>query len=284
MWLRGNRKKRTLKEMIFMVATIARLALLPVLAIALIALVVYGAFQGYNKLNQSEHFLLKNVVIQGETDLTQDEIIGWCGLHLGQDKTLFLKAEEIQAMCERHPRIRTAKVQIELPDTVSLKIQVHKPVFYVANQFGLFEVSQFKEVIRPVPPEDIESLPVLVLDKKVLSEDVPMAISGMLQILSLLQDKAILCNEQPAIVEFARATGFMLACGFKAHLGYPPLDAKMNCLKKVLKIVFQENLPLEKIYIAQSANANRATVRFSEEGSPVVLEKLHRLSARKEGL
>jgi len=284
MWLRGNRKKLTPKELIVIAGTIVKLALLPVLAVALIALVVYGAVQGYNKLNQSEHFLLKNVFIQGETNLTQDEIIGWCGLHLGQDKTLFLKAEEIQAMCERHPRIRTAKVQIELPDSVSLKIQVQKPVFYVANQFGLFEVSQFKEVIRPVPPEDIEPLPVLVLDRKVLPEDVPMAISGMLQILSLLQEKAVLCNEQPPVVEFARATGFTLACGFKAHLGYPPLDAKMNCLKKVMKIVSQENLPLEEVYIAPSMNANRATVRFSERGSPLVLEKLHGLSARKEGL
>jgi hypothetical protein len=284
MWLRGNRKKLTPKELIVIAGTIVKLALLPAFAVALIALVVYGAVQGYNKLNQSDHFLLKNVFIQGETDLTQDEIIGWCGLHLGQDKTLFLKAEEIQAMCERHPRIRTAKVQIELPDSVSLKIQVQKPVFYVANQFGLFEVSQFKEVIRPVPPEDIEPLPVLVLDRKVLPEDVPMAISGMLQILSLLQEKAVLCNEQPPVVEFARAAGFTLACGFKAHLGYPPLDAKMNCLKKVMKIVSQENLPLEEVYIAPSMNANRATVRFSERGSPLVLEKLHGLSARKEGL
>jgi hypothetical protein len=284
MWFRGNRKKFAKSEVIRTIARMARLAVLPCFLVVLLVLVSFLLIQGYEKINSSEYFLLKNIVIQGDTDLTRDEIIASCGLHLGQDKTLFLKTDKIQAMCERHPRIRTARVEIDLPDTINLKIQVHKIVFYVANQFGLFEINQFREFVRPVPPDEIEPLPVLVLDNKVMPEDVGYATSGMLKILGLVRGQGISWNEDPLTVEFTRARGFTLVSRFKAHLGYPPLDNKISRVFRILEFASTESLPIEEIYIAQTPKADRATVRFSQQANLLVQEKGKRITASKEGL
>jgi len=284
MWLRGNRKKLTAKEAIRTIMSTLRLVLLPVFVVALFPLLIFGAIHGYRNIKSSGYFLLKNIVIEGNEGLDREEVIALCGLHPGKDNTVFLKAEEVQAMCERDSRIRMAKVQIEVPDTVYIRVQVRQPVFYLANQFGLYEVSQFGEVIRPVPLEDLKPMSVLVLNQKVSPEDVTLATSGMLQLLKLLRDHPIPGTEEPITVEFTKAKGFVILSGLKVHLGYPPFHAKIERVAQILEVTAKENLVVEEIYVSKSTNPKRAIVRFSQHENPVLRDQLDRLSARKEGL
>lgn len=126
----------------------------------LVMLVPVILVQGYRYFSHSGHFTVRHVAIEGNDRLTQDEILGFMDIEIGE--SLFELDEKVLAKeLERHPRVRVAEVRVDIPDRIRISIQeraaaaaVLLDTLYLADERGV--------VFKPMGPnDDIEGLPIV---------------------------------------------------------------------------------------------------------------------------
>ena len=118
------------------------------------------ALQGYRYFTTSEHFTVRHVELSGNHRLTQDEVMGFAGIEVGE--SLFELDEKVLAReLERHPRIRHAEVRVDIPDRIRIAIEERAAAAVVVLE-ALYLADDRGVVFKPVGPrDDIEGLPIV---------------------------------------------------------------------------------------------------------------------------
>lgn len=153
---RGNRRPWTLGE-------VARGAGRKVLAFwdrvwrpvgfaSLAVCIAIGALEGWRKLKESEHLVLRSLAVEGNRTLSDEDVTEVCGIAPGRTNLLFTNRESIRSACESDFRIRSAEVEIDLPDRATIRIEEQRTAFFLAVNTGLWEVNPYGEPFAPAEP------------------------------------------------------------------------------------------------------------------------------------
>lgn len=131
-------------------------------ALALISLVLSVGL--YSFLNSS-YFHLTAFVVQGQRTISETDVLALAGVKPG-DNILNIDLRALAARIATHPRVRHVHIRRQLPQRLTLVIQEHTPVAFVAaedGEEGLTFVA-VNDLGAPVPITDEEAgaLPVIV--------------------------------------------------------------------------------------------------------------------------
>lgn len=130
------------------------------LVLVVLSLIAYGYknFDGYLQ-DRLSRFELSNINIEGNSIITDDEILKILGLKKGQ-KLLEISPNEVSAKLKKSSFIRSASAVYSLPATLRIKIEERKPVaFLMGRGLNLVDKEAF---LLPVPEKNIRwNLPII---------------------------------------------------------------------------------------------------------------------------
>ena len=133
---------------------------LPFLVVALVvASIPILATVLYRYLTSSEHFGLAHVNVVGNAHADEEELLTLAGVSPGQN-LLLLDTDAVEDEVEKHPWIRSATVEAELPDTLSIRVSERRPIA-VASLPQLHLVDDRGVVFKRVGSDEVLDLPVI---------------------------------------------------------------------------------------------------------------------------
>ncbi len=160
-----NRKIRNAREWVRDslrgVAWLAVRAVRPVVLVGGVALLALGAHEGWTRLHESPTFRLHQLVIEGNQEMSDEEVAVACELETGITNVLLTRGARVRESCLVDPRIRDARVEIEPPSRIRVTIRERVTELYAALPDGLWAVSPLGEIFAPVAPEAMRPLPIL---------------------------------------------------------------------------------------------------------------------------
>ena len=119
-------------------------------------------FKGYQYFSNSAHFTLRNVEVEGLVEVSREEIMAFAGVSEGS-RALEIDVSQVRADVQRHPRVRHADVDVDLPSTIRIKVDERRAAavvvlgkLYLADERGV--------VFKAVDPEDeLIGLPFIII-------------------------------------------------------------------------------------------------------------------------
>lgn len=133
---------------------------LPYVGVALIVAAVPITAAGlYRYLTSSDHFGLAHVDIVGNDHADEEELLTLAGVVRGQN-LLLLDTDEVEAEVEKHPWVRAATVEAELPDRLTIRVSERRPIA-VASLPQLHLVDDRGVVFKRVRSDEVRDLPVI---------------------------------------------------------------------------------------------------------------------------
>lgn len=147
------------------------------LAVGLAFMVVFslGLLMGYRYVTSMDYFALRQVNIQGNQRLTQDEVRTCAGLDPDAN-ALGVNIREVEQSLLANPWIEKAVVRRILPDKLQIQIGERQAAFWVKRNEALYYADNAGKIIAPVAPGRFASLPLLEITEdgqkhvKVLAE------------------------------------------------------------------------------------------------------------------
>ncbi len=130
--------------------------------------------QTYRYFLASDHFSVQSVTLEGLELLEEDEVLQFAGIAEGQ-RLLDLNENTLRLNLERHPRVRKASVQVDLPNRVTIHIEERGAAAVVVLR-NLFLADAQGELFKPVEKgDDIEGLPLMtgLVNEEVEGSDKP---------------------------------------------------------------------------------------------------------------
>jgi len=124
-------------------------------AAVLLAVIIFGLIL----FLESDFFNLRNIIIEGCQIVTRSEIMALSGL--GESQSILSVVP--RAVCDglaKDPRIRSAVVERQLPNTVTIRIQERIPLYRLPMDHGWAVVSSDGYIIYSIFEED-RTIPVL---------------------------------------------------------------------------------------------------------------------------
>lgn len=113
----------------------------------------------YHYLQTTPYLRLEHVEVTGVDDETSKKLIQICRLD-SYSNLLFLDVEEMQQRMEEYPWVRSVKVEKQLPHTLLVHAERHKPMALVVMD-GVYYMNQYCEVFKPVDASDDLNFPVV---------------------------------------------------------------------------------------------------------------------------
>ena len=139
---------------------LVRLSQATVLAGLMIVLVAVVLLRGWQAVERSRIFQLRQINVQGCRAGREEELLALAELRLGTP--LFsIDLKEAEQRLRRHPWIDTVSLRRSWPDTLSLLVQERRPLALVNLEQGLHYVDQYGTVFAPVEPGQDIDFPVL---------------------------------------------------------------------------------------------------------------------------
>lgn len=169
---RGNRKRTSLRLKELWTgagpaskAALGRLGgwlreLLPYVGVALlVAAIPVTATALVRYLTSSEHFALATVEVHGNAHASDEDILLLAGVTAGRN-VLTMDTDAIELEVERHPWVRAATVEAELPDKLLIRIDERRPIA-VASLPQLHLVDDRGVVFKKISSAEVLDLPVI---------------------------------------------------------------------------------------------------------------------------
>lgn len=110
-------------------------------------------------VRSSKRFAIKTIEIEGNTQLSDEEIVTLAGLRLGENIFQF-KGEEIETRLRSHPALRSVRVERGLPSRFTIRIEEYRPVALVALD-KLYLLAREGIAYRPLEPGESVDLPIV---------------------------------------------------------------------------------------------------------------------------
>jgi len=128
-------------------------------AVSLMALPIIGV-QMFRYFRASGHFSVQEVMVEGNQNVSRAEILTFAGIKDGMS-IMDLDEDFITSEIERHPRIRSAEVEVSLPSYVSIQV-VERDAAAVVVLGRMFLADERGVVFKRVEDDDdIDGLPMI---------------------------------------------------------------------------------------------------------------------------
>lgn len=299
MWGR-NRKIRGVREWMrdgvaWIVATALRLAR-PAAVVAAVAALGFGTHTAWDRLHQSPQFRLADLTVEGNLDLTVEEIAAACGLVEGRTNVVLTTARSVREACETDARIRQAVVSVEPPARIRVKVMERRAELYAVLPDGLWAISPQGEIFAPVEASALRPLPILTGAADLLRDD-PEPVKPPARapaeekrayraVVEAQRDRAekraILLREALSLARITTRdpvpgwrgqslelswdpvmglTVAPLAGGLEARYGHAPFGMKHRRLKQALAFLEKPTVQLTHVFLDNEVRPNEVTVR-----------------------
>ncbi|MBM4386412.1 MAG: FtsQ-type POTRA domain-containing protein [Deltaproteobacteria bacterium] len=270
MIFRRNRKRMTAAGMTRATGSIARNLFLRNYKLKLlIALSVAAAYlfrEAYIYLRDSEHFMLKEIEIIGNVNLSKEEIMDMCGID-GKTNLLFASSAEMEVSCAANPFIRTAVVEEILPGTLILKIEENVPSGLLMSEEGFHLLNARGEAYKTAGYEDFALLPVFKGFAGIEPPDRRQAeIIKAMDIYALYKRTGIGGFMEFEGIEYGEITGFSLirtGDGIFARLGHEGFSENIVRLEAVLKEISHLGAGYEYVLLNNQKRRGFVTVKLN---------------------
>ncbi|MDZ7697364.1 MAG: FtsQ-type POTRA domain-containing protein [Deltaproteobacteria bacterium] len=124
---------------------------------------------GYHYLLKSPHLTLEHVQITGVDPHRQKELMALCGLNT-EPNLLAINLKDLKKRIEAHPWIRSARLQRQLPHTLTIDIQRQAPVAILMSD-GMYYINAWGEPFKKLSPSDDVDFPVITGISKDMASD-----------------------------------------------------------------------------------------------------------------
>lgn len=243
MIFRGNRRRFTARQRMWLIwgwiartlFGINRSFMVRLLSFIFIAVIlVFGCPKAYQVLEESPHFLLTDLEIEGLSSISIEELTDICGIKVGVTNLLFTTKKAITLNCEGDERIRWANVEIELPNRLTIKIEEQVPIMYLAEKHGLYLVNQYGEVYGLANMLELLDLPILV---SLNEDDRDRVIRDGLALVRTLGKVDHPWKGKSIIITYDNVYGYSVTSSenpFIANLSEPPFKKKIMKINYIL--------------------------------------------------
>lgn len=214
----------------------------------------------YLVLRDEPVFTLGRITLRGATRLSADEAAALAGLTRGMNM-LAIKESRVQASLEALPFVRQARVEVELPATIRLRIDERRPAAIVA--LGHLYVADTQGVIfRRLRPGEAPRWPVITgFTRRDVRHRADRVAARLREALGLAHAVRGRCLEE---ISYHPVRGFsLLLCdGPEVRLGSPPFTRKLTRLPRAL----ERGAHARIIYLDDEQHPDRLVVRNAREG------------------
>ncbi|MGE5654435.1 MAG: cell division protein FtsQ/DivIB [Bacillota bacterium] len=126
----------------------------------IIGLIMVALVFCWQVVQASSIFLIESIVVVGNSQVPEDEVIRSSGLSLGQH-ILKVNTKSVGMELESHPQIRSASIHLQLPNRVTIEIAERSAVAVVPYFNNFAAVSEDGAVVRVVNNLTALKLPIL---------------------------------------------------------------------------------------------------------------------------
>ena len=265
----------------------------------LMAMPIVGV-QTWRYFRSSDHFTLKHVEVQGNSRVVPREILSFAGVGVGQ-RILDLDESRLAREIERHPRIRTARVRVDLPDRLTVFVEergasavVVLGRLYLADERGVvFKRAEDTDEIAGLPfitglnPEELLGDEARGSGQALVSEGIQLATAYAAHAVS--REKALGELHHDPLFGWTIVTA---DDAMEVRLGSGSLDEKLDRLHHIVRDLSSRGARADVVRLDAARDPGRVAVRMQYVGdaaSPskgdskakVRSEKKKRKSARK---
>lgn len=231
-------------------------ALRTLAAAALSAAVSLGAWQAWRWATASPLFTLREIRFTGLAHATESELIRRSGLALG-DNILRADLPRAARAIEAHPWIAAAALERQLPGTLLVRVEEHRPAALV-QAGGIYVLDDEGRIFKKAAPEDGLDVPIITgLTRDAWLSRRPEIQLRLLSALHLLDAwrAAGLSTSALSEVRLEEDSGFTLF----AHDGYVPAGSSMQEIRLGAKDLPLKLRRLAQVRAALARRGERAT-------------------------
>ncbi len=261
----------------------AAFRLLPYLLVATLAagIPALGYF-AYVKLLTSPYFALSEVVVEGNSRMTTEEVVAASGVQVGEN-VLSIDEDLVTERLRYLPWAETVDVERELPDRLVIRVK-ERVVAAVLVEEGSYLVDQAGYVFKELEPRELTS-DLLVISgvearKRIDAGDERRAreiVGEALGIVKRYRDRGL--DRYYKVVEagYDERFGYTLVCagGERFEMGFGDYTAKLGRLEVVLADLAGRRSPLEVVSLDNEKYPEKVAVA----GAHVELESVPRILA-----
>ncbi|MGR0481975.1 MAG: cell division protein FtsQ/DivIB [Candidatus Electronema sp. V4] len=221
-----------------------RLSKAAVLAILLTVLLAMTLLRGWQAVERSGIFQLRQINVQGCRIVREEELLALAELRLGVP--LFgIDLPEAEQRVRRHPWIDTVSIRRSWPDTLHVLVQERRPLALINLEKGLHYVDQHGAVFAPVKPGQDIDFPVLtgldLLPGASLAEGPAEEAVQLLQLAA--QGNPILPLQALSEIHLSRdgeIIAYLAERPFPIHLGYGRIRPRYYQLVRLLERLYRK--------------------------------------------
>ncbi len=195
----------------------------------------------YQYLFRSRHLKLEQVKVEGVKGKIRNELIKMCDLN-SDLSMLALKLHELKAKMEKHPWVRTIKLERRFPHTLVIHVEKEKALALIVME-GLYYVNQWGEIFKRVHKSDNTDFPIITGLSKGPDPRVPL-MRAIRVLKALKSEKGLKSMGELSEIHLKDGNGMSLYFSrLKAEITLiccEDLESKMAVLKKVAKHLSQK--------------------------------------------
>jgi cell division protein FtsQ len=238
-------------------------------SLLLMAMPIVGV-QTWRYFRSSDHFTLKNVEVQGNVRVVPKEILAFAGVGVGQ-RILDLDENQLAREIERHPRIRSARVRVDLPDRITVFVEergasavVVLGRLYLADERGVV----FK---RAEDTDEIAGLPFITgMNKEELLGDEPHGsgqalVSEGIQLATAYAAHAVSREKELGELHHDALFGWTIVTAddaMEVRLGSGSLDEKLDRLHHIVRDLASRGARADVVRLDAARDPGRVAVRM----------------------
>ena len=194
----------------------------------------------YNDLLQSRYLKLEQVEVVGVEGKIRNELIKMCDLNSGLSM-LALKLKELKKKMEKHPWVRTVKLERRFPNALVIRAEKERALALVVMD-GLYYVNRLGDIFKKVHKSDEIDFPVITGLAKGLDSRAPL-MRAIRVLKALEREKGPWSMDELSEIHLKKGKGMSL---YFSHLGAEikliseDVESKMAVLKKVARHLSQK--------------------------------------------
>lgn len=250
--------------------------ILPYLLVAFLVMAVpVLGVQAYRYMVTSEHFTLRELVIEGNKRLDNDEIRALANIGLGLN-LLALDDEIVKADIEQHPWVRRADVSIELPERLRIRLTEREPAALVA--LGSLYLADDRGVVfkRWEMGDPLDGLPIVTgVDRDSLEQDG--TVDGAEQVIRDAVQLAKTYARHPVSgalplgeIHHDKLMGWKIVTveAMEVQLGTGQISEKLDRLLRVVEDLSKRGSTADVVRMDDSVDPSRVAVRVRSKIDP----------------
>ena len=218
------------------------------LTCAIAAGIPYGIYRYYQHLVDEDYFLPRQIDVKGNVRVDDQSILDASGLQIENANLFETNVHTVEASIETLSWVKTAKVKVELPDTVHIEIEEHQPLGLV-NDGQLNIVDAEGNYIKTWATDDPIMAPIVSVDKPL-----DKSADHVVQAFELAETVAKYgYPDKIQEIHYDDATGYTLFTqSTEIRLGYDRFDERIERLITVNQVL--ENKKIVAAYILLDAD------------------------------